>query len=115
MSNLSNMRPVCIGPWRKGTLAKPSKVRRSINVAVRSATTLAVKAMLCPQSDFTSIGRLQSRKRCMGSLIGFDQNRGGRRPNPRPFRHARYASSAQPQDKGQCLLPKSGDIRHGIF
>jgi hypothetical protein len=51
MSNLSNIRRAHIGPWRKGTLVKPSKVRRCINVTVRSATTLAVKTALCPQSD----------------------------------------------------------------
>jgi hypothetical protein len=48
MSDLSNTRPVYIG------LAKSSKVRRCINVAVCSATTLAVKAVHCPQSDFTT-------------------------------------------------------------
>jgi hypothetical protein len=89
MAHLGNIRPVYIGPWRKGPLAKPSKVRRCINFAVRAATTLAVKAVLCPQSDFTTsrasvarVGRVEE-DRCNNKLV----------------------------------LPsgKSGDIRHGIF
>ena len=56
MSDLSYMRAVYIAPWRKGSLAKPSMVARRVDVAVRSATTFAGKAVLHPRTNLTTVG-----------------------------------------------------------
>jgi hypothetical protein len=130
MSNLSNMRPVYISPWRNGTVAKPSKVRRCICVAVRSANTLAVKALLCAQSDFitsraslTRVGRINE-DRCdtkLGRLVGDDAPQLSERPavQSRPQPLARFdaatdvgqvfhrnGSRADPQGFGNDLLAR---------
>lgn len=56
MSDLPYIRAVYFTPWRKGSLAKPSMVRRRVDVAVRPATTFAGEAMLHPQTNLTTVG-----------------------------------------------------------
>src|SRR5690348_3637411 len=55
MAHPGNIRPAYIGPSRKGSLAKPGKVRCRIDIAVRPATTVTAKAVLDPQSDLSTV------------------------------------------------------------
>jgi hypothetical protein len=59
---------------------------------------------------------LRAGKRCMCSLIGFDQNRGGTLRNPRPVQHAATCIPRNLKTRGVVLpTDKSGGIWHGFF
>jgi hypothetical protein len=54
MASFLNIGPVYVDPWREGSLAKQGMVRRSIDVAVRPATTVAGTTVPQAQSDLTT-------------------------------------------------------------
>ena len=54
VAGLLNIRRVCIGPWREGSLAKPGGAR--IDGAVRPATPATDEAMFHPRCDLITFG-----------------------------------------------------------